>query len=155
MYSFGYDKSKGLLVGLHTGGGEVDLDADADIYIQTLKQLEMDNPFLRVGVASIIVVEDGYPRPNANIRKRLAEIRSATKVLFYFSLVTSSVLARGVVTALNWIQPSPPNCFTVTHPDFQSAVRWVEQKRGQKEPSLVDLYAKACARAGRTIQAIR
>jgi hypothetical protein len=65
----------------------------------------------------------------------------------FVSLVTESVLIRGLVTSLNWIIPRPECIALSVHPAFDAAARWAEEQRGEPLPLLHELFRQARARA--------
>jgi hypothetical protein len=92
--------------------------------------------------AEILLIEDGYPRPDATQRRRIAEsaqLLSAERPLF--ALVTTSSVIRGVLTVLGWLVP--PRHEMGAFAGFEEAARWIEERRGQKLPVLRDMFATA------------
>lgn len=144
-YTYGYNKSLGLLVGINSGKN-ADADRDVEDLIRSVKTLETEGGGRADAVGFILLIQDDYPRPNANVRKRLANARDTSTVPFLFALVTSSMMARGVAMALDWVSPPPKTYQSSAHPDFATAVRWVEEKRRMKLPVLQELYLRALQR---------
>lgn len=110
--------------------GLVNTDADYAAYVDAVRGTlqrcvgRTDLP------ASILVVDAGNPVPNAAWRKRIAEASAMAPCRMLFAVVSSSVLVRGAITAVNWIRPPPYEASV--HDEVESAVRWIEEKRGKR-----------------------
>jgi hypothetical protein len=89
------------------------------------------------------VAEPGNPPPNAAQRRRIAEETKRFHTRPLFALVSTSMLMRGVVTAINWIRP--PAYEFATFDSFNAAVAWVESHRGRKVATATKLLAEARA----------
>ena len=88
------------------------------------------------GIA-VIVVESGAERPNANWRRKLAEQRKQYRATDRcLIMVTSSVLFRGVLTAVNWLAPPGPNERNFVTASLAQGVAQAEAWRGEPIPLL-------------------
>jgi hypothetical protein len=95
---------------------------------------------------SILLLEPGAPspRPDASWRKRFAEIRLHVKAKRRLTvLVTDSMIIRGVMTVINWIQPKPDNEEHLTVTTLDEAIPWIEARRGPSRQLIEDLLQKA------------
>jgi hypothetical protein len=88
----------------------------------------------------VLIVDQGVRPPNAAWRRRIAEASSKAAPGTIFAFVTSSPLARGAYTAINWLRAPP-----YQHASFESlehAERWIEGLRGPV-PELWRVHAEA------------
>ncbi len=129
MYTRGYDKDHSLLVKLWSGTSNS--AADFDRATEDLLALDRDGRAQLDGVVIIAEVDPENSAPNTMERKRIADAvnaaTQATKV--YFLMVTSSALARGVITAIGWFTPSDARHVNSTHATFDEAVSRAEAYR--------------------------
>ncbi len=74
-----------------------------EFYTNTCDRLLSD----RAGPSNITIIlsEPGSDVPHAKWRQRFADIGARAKPDAVFVLVTQSTIARGVLTAVNWIRP--------------------------------------------------
>ena len=143
MLGLATDLPEALCVWVFTGPHNS--DADFEQYLASIRRLD-EACRGRELPAGILVADPGNPPPNATWRRRIAdETRSlATRPLF--AMVTTSLVLRGVVTAINWIRP-PPYEFA-TFERFDDALAWVEARRGRKLAIGQRLLAEARASVG-------
>ena len=91
--------------------------------------------------AAIILAADDAARPDARQRSEISKILDSPHYDAYVALVSSSALVRGVLTALRWVR-SKPYYEESTHADFDSAVAWLERKRGGPLPVMKKLIGQ-------------
>jgi len=61
-------------------------------------------------VVLLINLQDGYPQPNAVQRKNIGEAwAKAPDVGGFIAIVTTSVVIRGIITAIEWFMKNSPN----------------------------------------------
>jgi hypothetical protein len=104
MFVSASDSSTGTLLGIFSGT-EV---SDAQYAWSLAEMLRMDKHAADSGMAFsyVCVVDNQVPRPPAVWRKRFSDANYGVKSdRFYFVMVTSSMLIRGVYTAVNWVTP--------------------------------------------------
>jgi hypothetical protein len=145
VYVYAVDKEASLLVGLLHNPSTQD---DFDRLLETTTRLDTECATHPEGTAQILVLGPGFPRPDPNTRRRLAEVKATLRARRrIFALVTDSVLLRGVAIAVNWISPPPPGNReeASTHPNFDAAARWLEERRGSRLPILWELYKRVAA----------
>ncbi|HEY4015768.1 MAG TPA: hypothetical protein VGM06_20650 [Polyangiaceae bacterium] len=144
MYTFAYDPWTSTLVGLKSGGTCTDgdyqrlLDSTNELWAQALA----------VSVATfVLVIDRDQPPPGPRWRQRLAAARPPSKP-FRSVIVTSSIVERGVITAIHWLRPPAPGQEIVSLATFEEAITWLEAKGGGGPlPILRTLYEKARAQA--------
>jgi hypothetical protein len=101
----------------------------------------------------MIVVGPHRPRPNPAWRQRLTNVRKDLPVVGDLTvLVTTSLVARGVMTAMYWLAPPAPGTEVSAHPTMASAAAWLDQRRPGTSPILTELVARAKERAPPDIQ---
>jgi hypothetical protein len=106
-------------------------------------------------VAFVLVVDPKSPMPDAQWRRRFAEQRKAMVAPFVFiAVVVSSTVARGVMTAMNWLAPDPPHVRSVNHATFDEAARSIELAQGTPAGVLRRLYEEARATAPKATNAL-
>jgi hypothetical protein len=161
MYVDALDSSAGLLVGFMTMNPSYDEDADYEQHLAHASQLEREaNARTKTG-AMVILVDADCPRPSARWRKRIAEARNAARFEhFYFALVTTSLLVRGALTAIRWVQRETPAFQSEAFATFADADAWIVRKLGAPGPELRRLHDQcvtelAARRAGVSARAAR
>lgn len=88
-------------------------------------------------IAMVFLVARDNPAPDADWRRRFAEQRKTFgSPRVYLSIVTRSPIMRGVLTAMNWIAPQPPNMTSETHATFEECADWVERVQGTSRIAL-------------------
>jgi hypothetical protein len=103
-------------------------------------------------VAIMLVLDPGAPAPGATWRQRYAEQRAAMRSpRVCISIVTQSMVLRGVLTAMNWLKPEPPHVKSAPHSTIQESIAWHEATRGTRIPELASLCEHARANAGTAV----
>jgi hypothetical protein len=149
MYSEAMDRERGLLVVIFSG--KVNTEADYERYLASIKEMQRARAGDQDGVRErlrgrfvlILIVDEGNPAPTAAQRKRIAEETANIGAEASFAVVTSSMLIRGVVTAINWLRP--PKYGVLVTGSFSEAVQWAERRRGEPLPALHELQTRARA----------
>jgi hypothetical protein len=122
------------------------LDADIDEYIACVKMLD-GVAANREGSALVLVLESGYPLPDARARKRGVDARKDMKARPIVSVVTSNPLLRAALVAAHWISPPPFEQHIAA--TFEEAVKYVEGKRGPTLGLLARMYEESTASLAR------
>lgn len=142
MYSFAYDKSAGLLVGILKVKPYFQEDEDYAILLDSISRSESSSkpgePF-----KFILVIEPDVPMPNATWRRKFAKSREKTLNPFLFVTVTPSQLLRGVLTMINWVSPPTTGSATIATATFTEALTWLEEKSKKKLPTARALFDEA------------
>lgn len=115
-------------------------DADIDEYVACVKTLD-GVATNREGSALVMVLDDGYPLPNAEARKRGVDARKDMKSRPVVAVVTTSALMRAALVAARWVSPPPFEQAVVA--TFDEAVAFIESKRGSTRQLLHRLYQDA------------
>jgi hypothetical protein len=139
VYAFAYDRRSSTLVGIK--GGEVSTGVDYQSLIDSINQLWAEasaTPF----ATFVLVIDPGQETPSPLWRQRIAEARTTTQP-FRIVIVTSSVVMRGVMTAINWIRPNGAGQKTVSRATLEETIAWLEAEGGRARPIVPTLYAKA------------
>src|SRR5262245_35748083 len=135
MFQFVHHPSTGLMVLLLRKPD----DADWEQCIQAIQELDRNGVARRMGTLCLATVEVAT-RPNATLRRRIAEMRSSLQApRRLVAAITRSPILRGVMTTLNWILPAPAEEEITFHESFEAAVYWGEERRGQKLPLLYEM----------------
>jgi hypothetical protein len=136
MYAYAHDRILGTMVGMLTRPFDEDSDNQRLLESIAKQQADAPSPASTVGVF-ILIVDPSYPNPNARWRRKFAEMRDDARFgKALFALVTPAPHLRGVLTAVNWMRPPTTRFEAESFVMFDDAVRWVEEKRGQKLPAL-------------------
>jgi|HubBroStandDraft_4_1064222.scaffolds.fasta_scaffold359775_2 hypothetical protein len=107
-------------------------------------------------IALVFVVARDNPAQDAYWRRRFAEQRKTFGSPHVFlSIVTHSAVMRGVLTAMRWIAPEPPNMTCVTHGTFEECALWVEQNQGTSPKALRALLDDAESGARKSSEKLR
>jgi hypothetical protein len=115
-------------------------DTDIDEYVACVKRLDAAAAN-RDGAALVMVLESGYPLPNAESRARGVAARKDMKSRPVVAVVTTNPLLRAAIVAARWISPPPFEQAVVT--TFEDAVTWIEEKRGPTLRLLHRMYEEA------------
>lgn len=142
MYSFTYDKNAAAMVGVLRTTPYFNEDEDYAILLDSIAQ-HIYAGRQRDSFKFILVVDEQVPMPNATWRRRFAKSRSRPMISFYFAVVTSSALLRGVLTMVNWVSPPPEGSATTSVATFEEAVGWMEQRLARRLPVFKKLYEEA------------
>src|SRR5689334_22987994 len=81
-------------------------DKDIDEYVTCVKTLDAAAAN-REGSALIMVLEEGYPLPDAATRQRGVAARKDMKSRPVVAVVTTNPLLRAAIVAARWISPPP------------------------------------------------
>jgi hypothetical protein len=123
-------------------GGQVAED-HAKVYA-AIEELDRAGHEQRHAIGMLFAVARDNPAPDAYWRRRFAEQRKTFRSPHVFlSIVTQSAIMRGVLTAMSWIAPEPPNMTCVTHPTFEQAAAWIEANQGTSRFALRALLENA------------
>lgn len=139
MHSYGFDAPSACVAGLLSGQYS---DADIEDLIRVSFLLDKEGERQNKLTAHLLFVEEGYARPNASMRRQLAEALGKFKVKKpLFALITKSMMIRGILTTVRWIAPTvhDSNVFAT----FEEGALWLEQKRNEKLPALFKLWEDA------------
>jgi hypothetical protein len=131
MYSYAFDKSVALMVGVLRTKPYFNEDEDYAILLDSIDRNRHSGkpgePF-----KFILVIDAEVPIPNATWRRHFAKSRTKSIFPFIFVTVTPSHLLRGVLTMINWVSPPGGGSATSAAETFEEAVSWMEQKTGKK-----------------------
>jgi len=148
MYSYAFDKSVALMVGVLRAKPYFNEDEDYAILLDSIDRNRHSGkpgePF-----KFILVIDAEVPIPNATWRRHFAKSRTKSIFPFLFVTVTPSHLLRGVLTMINWVSPPGGGSATSAAETFEEAVAWMEQKSGKKLPSAKKLFDEARNPLGR------
>jgi hypothetical protein len=131
MYTYGQDARRGLLVSLHTGR-YADLGGDLALFREVFLGFVRDGQALAEPLVHVVVVENAYPPISARRRLFIASVVSeANPRELLTALVTTSPLVRSVMKVVQWFVPPPIGRAASPHANFEQAVRWIEENRGE------------------------
>lgn len=95
----------------------------------------------------VTLTQPDTERPNANWRRKLAELRNhSTGVQSLSVIVTSSILISGVITAINWITPANSKEKLVAKSSFEEAHAWLVQETKRPLEHLIAMHKTALSR---------
>jgi hypothetical protein len=101
-------------------------------------------------VALILELMPGTEPPDAFWRRRFAVQRQAMRAPCVFtSIVTTSKVLRGVLTAINWISPAPAHVKSVHHATVDEAAAWIEIVQGCASDKVRALFSQIGAPPGK------
>jgi hypothetical protein len=141
MITHAYDPAMHVLLTQVTGSST---SPDNERFMQAIDKLDQNGRDQGHAIAMILLLGADAAPPDAHWRRRFAEQRKALAApAAYLSVVTTSALLRGVMTAMNWISPPPPHIKSQHHATFTEAAAWVELTQGAKGSALRALYAEA------------
>jgi hypothetical protein len=146
MYVCAYDPVTLTQVNLHGHGS-----FSPEVFERAAGDAErfVDDARRRGAVACwLVVIRPESEAPNATQRKRMAEIKSRFGPL-RVTTVATSLVHRGVLTALKWLAPHRPGQHVVTASTVEEALTWHESMAGGSLPVLRELTAQVLAEAAR------
>lgn len=145
MYVNATDERCGVLLGVFSGA-----DITGEHYGQSLVEMNrVDQAAAKRGVpfVYVVVVDKDVPRPPAVWRKRFSDANFGVKSeRFYFAMVTTSMLMRGVFTAINWVTEKREGQHYVVVPSILEAQQWLAEQSDVTCPDLADMERRARAR---------
>lgn len=134
-----YDRSAVALVGLAAGAFR---DDDTEGLGRAMLAMDGDAKPTKPPVTILIVTPDAE-RPSARQRQKMAEIWVPLKApLHLFSLVTTSVVDRGIMKVIQWLHPPGNQRRETVHATFDEAVQCMEYWRGGPLPGLRAQYER-------------
>lgn len=137
MYVDALDALEAVYVCRFRSGAESDTDADYAAHVAGLSDAVKRTELRSERLLVVIIQDAGYPAPNAQWRKRIAEMTSADNFTPIVAFVTANPLIRGVLTAIAWL--SKPRYEQNMLSTVPAALDWVERKRGRAVPRLREL----------------
>jgi hypothetical protein len=123
---------------------------DWDALVQALVAVDKSSTPQKQEFLAIIAIGEAYPRPDATIRRRLGDLRARLLSRRHLVLVSVAPALRGLLTALDWIAPRPPEERAVAAPTFEAALKLLEEHRPRSRHSLRTLLDEACTKLGTT-----
>jgi len=105
-------------------------------------------------VVLVVDLEDGYPQPNAVQRKNIGEAwAKAPDVGGSIAIITSSVVIRGIITAIEWFMKNSPNRReTRAFARSDDALAWLAEKSGISRSDLTTVFEAARPQRQRVAQ---
>jgi hypothetical protein len=142
MFVTAYDSSRLILVSVHTGDALT--QAEFDGILDSIRRMANDGRTREAPVASLTLVETDK---TLNALQRQA-IAAATQDIRqgYNVVVTTSVLARMVMTAIHWLAPSNSGLVQATFPTYEQARVWLAQRTHHPATAFDKLLADVRAR---------
>lgn len=124
--------------------------ADYAAYHAEFERLVAAARTLRRPVVLIVDLEDGYPQANAVQRKNIGEAwAKVPDVGGVITILTSSVLIRGIITAIEWFMKNSPNRReTRAFARVSEAVPWIAERTGLA-PAEVNAHIEVVRAPGR------
>jgi len=144
MYVNATDETFGVLVGVFSGA-----DITEQHYEQSLAEMTRIDQIAAARSAPfvyVVIVDRDVPRPPAVWRKRFSDANYGVKSQrFYFAMVTTSMLMRGVFTAVNWVTPKRAGQEYIVLGETAEVEHWLTSQHGVACPDLVAMERRARA----------
>ena len=121
-------------------------ESDIEDYVTCVKMLD-GVAANREGSALVLVLESGYPLPDAAARKRGVDARKDMKSRPVVAVVTTNPLLRAALEAARWM--SPPPFEQSVSATFDEAVQFIEGKRGPTGRLLNRMYEETTTQMAR------
>jgi hypothetical protein len=150
MFVSAYDATRVILVGIHVG--DALSSAELDDVVASVRRQAADAAARGVAAASLIFIETDQ-LPTAVQRKRLSAASEEIK-WGYQAFVTTSPLARAVLTVFRWLRPSSDRFQQSEHATYELARNWLALRTGYPSQAFDELHAEARARVQRMTQAM-
>jgi hypothetical protein len=140
MIEIAYEPSSHLLCSIAAG---VRSSADNEQLFAAIDELDRHGVVHQHSVAVALELAHGSEPLDAYWRRRFAVQRQGMKAPRAFhAVITTSKVLRGVLTAINWIGPTPPHVKSVHHGTRQEAAAWLEIVHGAPVDETLDLFAR-------------
>jgi hypothetical protein len=145
MFRLAFDTASVTAVGIFSGRENVDADYRAYIdSIHSLDNIATQQRHTR-GVYALIIDPENPP-PNAMWRRRIADSSAHLQSNPLVSVITNSIVIRGVVTAVNWIRP--PLYVIKCHESIEISAEWIREQRGTDVLALMRRLERECRGTG-------
>jgi hypothetical protein len=142
MFVTAYDPSRLILVSVHSGDALT--QAEYDGILDSIRRMAADGRTREAPVTALTLVETDKTL-NALQRQGIAtatnDIRQGYNVV-----VTTSVLARMVMTAIHWLTPSNSDLVQATFPAYEQARVWLVERTHHPATAFDKLLADVRAR---------
>jgi hypothetical protein len=103
MYVHAIDEIHAVLFGIHSGDKGAD---DLENYGQAMARVDQIAFMKGTGALFVTVLADEYPPPDAQQRRRFAEMRKSWRASPNLVIVmTRSAAVRNAITAVSWLSP--------------------------------------------------
>jgi hypothetical protein len=145
MNAYRYNKSAGVLFVLAMSDNSDDREHER--YYQALLTLDADGvAFGHETLSFTIMLHPDPRRTNPTWRRKYAGLRTLLQARRRLGvLVTPSLVMRGALRVMGWLQPPPPEERLEVASTFGEGARWVEAQ-GRPLRALLEKYlAEACA----------
>jgi len=140
MIQLAYDPSAHLLCAVASGQRS---STENEKLVAAIDELDRDGVAYKHTVALALELSPTSAPPDAYWRRRFAIQRQGMKAPRVFtSIITTSKVLRGVLTAMNWISPMPPHVKSVHHVTIDEAAAWLEIVQGAKGDRTRRLFAQ-------------
>jgi hypothetical protein len=143
MVNLAYDSATHVLVGYVVGQPTA---AENEVFMAEIDKLDRNGRDHGRTVAMLLVLGPDAQAPDAHWRRRFAEQRKALVAPVYASVVTTSAVLRGVLTAMNWMFTPPSHVKTQHHATFEEGAAWIERSQGTPQATLRRLYEEVLPR---------
>jgi hypothetical protein len=143
MLQIAYDPEAHLLCAAAAGARS---DAENEQLISAIYELDRHGVAHNHAIAWALDLAPGSEPTDAHWRRRFALQRDELKAPRVFAaMVTTSQVQRGVLTAMNWISPSPPRVKYVHHATVDEAAAWIAIVQGAPAERTRSLFAQMAA----------
>jgi hypothetical protein len=140
MIAIAYDPSLHVLCARASGR---QISSENEKVFAAIAELDRNGRAGKHVVAFILDLVPGAEPLDAYWRRRFAEQRKDLGAPGVFiSMVTTSRILRGVLTAMNWINPEPPHVNSVHHATWEEAAAWVETVQGTPVEAIRKLFGR-------------
>lgn len=125
--------------------------AENENLLSTIDALDRNGLKEKRSVAFLLDLAPGCDPPDAHWRRRFAEQRrNMTAPRVFVSVITMSSVLRGVMTAMNWINPDPPHVKSMHHATREEAMAWIELVQGTPLSTLRSLFDRLASSTRKT-----
>jgi hypothetical protein len=112
-------------------GSPPTLDADYERVLAAFERLARESAPTDALCTNVVVVDRDHDLPDARWRRRIAEAEKKCRRL-RMALVTESAMARGVITAIQWLTGSRDTLQRSTHATLAEASLALEREAGRQ-----------------------
>jgi hypothetical protein len=138
MYTSAADYPTSCLVGVHSGT----TSNEEDFHASWLAFDTMNRRGIAPLAVALLVVDPGDHTPGSKWRQKFAQTRKISRP-HRIAFINNSAIARGVITAIDWLQPPTSQQQVKAWATLEEGIAWLEGERRESLHILRHLYEAA------------
>ncbi|HEX3772131.1 MAG TPA: hypothetical protein VHV30_14745 [Polyangiaceae bacterium] len=148
MIEFAYNPSLNVLCARASGA---QVAAHNEKLVVAIDELDRHGRTENHPVAFLLELAPDCEAADPHWRRRFAgQRRSMTAPRAFISVITTSRVLRGVMTAMNWINPDPPHVNSMHHATREESMAWIELVQGTPVSALSKMFDRIAVPSRKT-----